>query len=508
MSMAASPPAFNIKTHLGPIVVMGVSGCGKTSVGKMLASQLGYRFVEGDSRHSDTNIEKMTAGVALTDDDRWPWLETLGDELAAVRQTVISCSALKRSYRDLLRTRAGRPITFVFLQGDRLTLAARMGSRKAHYMPPSLLDSQLMTLELPHGEHDVVTIEADQPLERIVSVTMVLVASSSDRQCEPFEKLVEETMSKPEILLVGPYPEWDLVELETRYVVHKLYEACDKEAFLTENGASIRAVATRGELGASATMIDKLPSLQIVSVYGVGYDAVDLTACRARGIRVTNTPDVLTNDVADLGIAMMLTLSRGMIGAERWVRDGSWAAKGLYPLKRRVWGRRAGVLGLGRIGFEVAKRLKGFDMDIAYSDIVEKPYADGMAYVADPVALATRSDFLFVTLAASAATRHIVSRDVIAALGPEGMLINVSRASNLDEEALLEALENGVLGSAALDVFEGEPKLNPRFLALDNVLLQPHHASGTIETRKAMGKLVRDNLAAHFANAPLPTPVV
>lgn len=319
---------------------------------------------------------------------------------------------------------------------------------------------------------------------------------------------MEDRILKPEILLVGPYPEWDMVELEKIYHVHKLYEASDTVAFLREQGGNIRAVATRGELGASASLIGTLPKLEVVSVYGVGYDAVDLAACREKGIRVTNTPDVLTNDVADLGIAMMLTQSRGMIGAERWVKDGSWAAKGLYPLRRRVWGRKAGVLGLGRIGFEVAKRLRGFDMDIAYSDVTEKPYADGITYIADPVALAERSDFLFVTLSASAATRHIVSRDVIKALGGEGMLINISRASNIDEDALLDALETGVLGSAALDVFEGEPKLNPRFLALDNVLLQPHHASGTVETRKAMGQLVRDNLAAHFSNAPLLTPVV
>lgn len=315
-------------------------------------------------------------------------------------------------------------------------------------------------------------------------------------------------MSKPEILLVGPYPEWDLVELESAYRVHKFYDAADKAAFLAENGALIRGVATRGELGASAEMIEKLPNLEIVTVYGVGYDAVDLNACRARGVRVTNTPDVLTNDVADLGIAMMLVQSRGMIGAESWVKDGSWENRGLYPLKRRVWGRKAGVLGLGRIGFEVAKRLRGFDMDIAYSDVSEKPYADGMSFVADPVSLAERSDFLFVTLAASAATRHIVSQEVMSALGPEGMLINISRASNIDEEALLDALESGALGSAALDVFEGEPKLDPRFLKLDNVLLQPHHASGTLETRMAMGKLVRDNLSAHFSGAALPTPVV
>lgn len=315
-------------------------------------------------------------------------------------------------------------------------------------------------------------------------------------------------MTKPHILQVGPYPQWDEEPLNAAFDVHRYFDAADKAAFLETVGPQIRGIATRGELGANRAMIQACPKLEVISVYGVGFDAVDLEACRERGIRVTNTPDVLTNDVADLGLAMMLCLSRGMIGAETWVRDGSWAAKGLYPLKRRVWGRRAGVLGLGRIGFEVAKRLKGFDMQISYSDTGPKDYASDMTFVADPVELASGCDFLFVTLAASAATRHIVGEKVIAALGAEGMLINISRASNIDEEALLSALETGKLGSAALDVFEGEPKLNPRFLALDNVLLQPHHASGTIETRQAMGKLVRDNLMAHFAGQPLLTPVL
>lgn len=315
-------------------------------------------------------------------------------------------------------------------------------------------------------------------------------------------------MTKPHILQVGPYPEWDQGPLDDAFHAHRYFEAADKAAFLAEVGPQIRGIATRGELGADAAMIAACPKLEIISVYGVGFDAVDLGAARARGIRVTNTPDVLTNDVADLGVAMMLVQSRGMIGAETWVRDGSWAAKGLYPLQRRVWGKRAGVLGLGRIGYEVAKRLAGFDMEIAYSDVAAKDHGAQWEYIADPVALAARSDFLFVTLAASAATRHIVGAPVIEALGPEGMLINISRASNIDEEALLAALETGRLGSAALDVFEGEPKLNPRFLKLPNVLVQPHHASGTFETRKAMGKLVRDNLAAHFAGRPLLTPVL
>lgn len=315
-------------------------------------------------------------------------------------------------------------------------------------------------------------------------------------------------MTKPSILQVGPYPEWDQNPLDAAFQMHRYFEAADKAAFLAQVGPQVRGIATRGELGANAAMIAACPQLEVISVYGVGYDAVDLEACRLRGIRVTNTPDVLTNDVADLGVAMMLVQSRGMMGAETWVRDGSWAAKGLYPLQSRVWGKRAGVLGLGRIGFEVAKRLAGFDMQISYSDVAEKNYAQGWQFIPDPVALAAQSDFLFVTLAASAATRHIVGKEVIEALGEQGMLINISRASNIDEEALLTALETGRLGSAALDVFEGEPKLNPRFLDLPNVLVQPHHASGTYETRQAMGKLMRDNLSAHFDGRPLLTPVL
>jgi len=315
-------------------------------------------------------------------------------------------------------------------------------------------------------------------------------------------------MSKPEILQMGPYPDWDQIPLDAAYTVHRYFEASDRAALLAEVGPRIRAIATRGELGANAELIAACPKLEIISIYGVGFDAVHLDSCRKRGIHVTNTPDVLTKDVADLAIAMMLAQWRGVNGAERWVRDGSWAAKGLYPLKTRAWGKRAGVLGLGRIGFEVARRLAGFDMDIAYSDVEAKPHGKDWSFIADPVALAMRSDVLFVTLAASAATRHIVGRNVLEALGPDGLLVNVSRASNIDEEALIAALGGGKLGAAALDVFEGEPKLDPRFLDLPNVLLQPHHASGTTETRKAMGQLMRDNLAAHFAGGALPSPIL
>jgi lactate dehydrogenase-like 2-hydroxyacid dehydrogenase len=319
----------------------------------------------------------------------------------------------------------------------------------------------------------------------------------------------EAGLDKPHILQVGAYPAWDQEPLERDYTLHRLYEAADRAACLAEVGPRVRAIATRGDLGADRAMIAACPGLEIITVYGVGFDAVDIEACRARGIRVTNTPDVLTGDVADLGVAMALALARGVVGGDAWVRQGRWA-EGPYPLQRRVWGKRAGILGLGRIGLEVARRLKGFGMEIAYSSRAPKPVAEaeGLAYLPDPVALADWAELLFVTLAATPETRRIVGPEVIAALGPEGLLINISRGSTVDEAALLAALEAGRLGGAALDVFEGEPHIDPRFCKLDNVLLQPHHASATVETRKAMGQLVRDNLAAHFAGRPLPTPVL
>lgn len=314
-------------------------------------------------------------------------------------------------------------------------------------------------------------------------------------------------MTKPDILQVGLYPEWDQVPLDAAFTMHKYFEAEDKEAFLAKVGPSIKGIATRGDLGADKAMLDACPNLQVVSVYGVGFDAVDVAACTERGIAVTNTPDVLTDDVADLAVAMMLTHSRGMIGASKWVHDGSWESKGLYPLQSRVSGKKVGVLGLGRIGYAAAKRLAAFDMDVAYSATAAKDTPADWTFIQDPIALAAHSDFLFVTLAATAETKHIINADVLKALGPNGMVINVSRAANIDEAALLQALESNSIAGAALDVFEGEPALDPRFLALDNVLVQPHHGSGTYETRKAMGKLVYDNLVAHFANQPLLTKV-
>ncbi|MDJ0825904.1 MAG: 2-hydroxyacid dehydrogenase [Rhodobacter sp.] len=314
-------------------------------------------------------------------------------------------------------------------------------------------------------------------------------------------------MAKPDVLQLGPYPDWDQGPLEAAYRMHRLDLAADRAAFLREIGPRVRGIAARGTHKVDRALIEACPGLEIVAVYGVGYDGVDLEACRARGVRVTNTPDVLTDDVADLGVAMMLALARRLRAAEDWVRSGDWASKGGFPLTRRVSGARAGVLGLGRIGMAVARRLTGFGMDIAYCDLAPRDGVD-LRYEADPVALAAQADFLFVTLAATAATQAIVGQEVLAALGPDGVLINISRASTVDESALLKALETQSIAGAALDVFAGEPRIAPRFMTLENVLLQPHHASGTVETRKAMGALMRANLEAHFTGAPLPTPVI
>ncbi len=297
---------------------------------------------------------------------------------------------------------------------------------------------------------------------------------------------------KPVLLQLCPLPAWDEAPLAEAFAVTR------------DPGPEVRAIVTHGGLGVPSGVLEACPKAEIVAIYGVGYDAVDLGACRARGVRVTNTPDVLTEDCADLAVGMLLALARGIVKAEAFAR-GPWVSGG-FPLQRRVSGMKVGILGLGRIGAAVAERLRGFGCELAYTARTDK--GNGMVFCPDAVSLAARSEALIVTTLSNAETRHIVGPKVLAALGPRGFLVNISRAACVDEEALLGALESGTIAGAALDVFEGEPRLNPRFLALQNVVLQPHHASATEETRRAMGQLMRDNLAAHFAGRALLTPVV
>lgn len=312
-------------------------------------------------------------------------------------------------------------------------------------------------------------------------------------------------MTKPDLLMMGSYPDWDMEALSSAYQLHKHWEL-SPDGLPVASRPLIRAIATRGDLGAGTQTLELLPNLEIIACYGVGVDAIDLGTARRRGIRVTNTPDVLNGDVADLAIGLALAAMRRIPAGDTHVRSGDWA-KGNLPLTPRLHGKKLGIAGLGRIGSTVARRFSGFDMDIGYfgrSPHKDTPYR----YFDDLVALAAWADLLVLTLPGGAATHKLVGESVLRALGPEGYLVNVSRGSTVDEEALLQALETRAIAGAGLDVFWNEPRIDPRFARLDNVVLQPHLGSATIETRRAMGQLVRDNLAAHFAGLPLPTPVI
>lgn len=309
-----------------------------------------------------------------------------------------------------------------------------------------------------------------------------------------------------EILAIGNYPDWDeagFAELGARRL-----DGIDALTALPETDrAAIRAVGYKGHHPFDGAGMDTLPALGLIANFGVGYDAIDIAAATARGIKVTNTPDVLNDDVADLAVAMLISISRNMRLGEDWVRSGTWAEKGDMPLNRKVSGGRCGILGLGRIGRDIADRMAAFKMEMHYYARSEKDTPSGWTYHADPVELARAVDYLVVALVGGPDTEKFVSADMIAALGADGILVNISRGSVVDEGALLDALESGGLRGAGLDVFVGEPQVGPRFLALDNVVLQPHQGSATFETRKAMGQLQRDNISAFLSGAALKTPV-
>lgn len=271
-------------------------------------------------------------------------------------------------------------------------------------------------------------------------------------------------------------------------------------------GPGIRAALCAGR-GMDASAMDAAPDLRMISLVGVGYDRIDVDHARARGIAVTNTPDVLTDDVADLAIGLMLAVARRLPAYDQYVRQGRWAAEGLPPLARRASGRRVGVLGLGRIGQAIATRARPFASQIGYFSRHPKSEAVDYLYFDSPVALAAWADVLIVAVAGGPDTAALVDRQTIEALGPDGTLINISRGSVVDEPELVAALQNGRLGFAGLDVFGHEPHVPEALMSLDNVVLLPHQGSATRETRKAMADLALANLAAFFAGEPLLTPI-
>jgi len=314
------------------------------------------------------------------------------------------------------------------------------------------------------------------------------------------------TAIKPDVLALGPafalLPKV-LGEMERYFTVHHRH---DYPTFLDDKlSQRIRALATEANRGAGRDLLGLLPKLEIIALFGVGLDLVDLPAARERNLCVTNTPGRVAREVADLAIGMMLASMRQILFADRFVREGRWK-QGPLPLGRSVHGKTLGVIGLGGIGRAIADRAVAFGMRVVYYGPRRKPDAP-YTYVGDLLALARESDVLMVACKGGPETQHLVSAAVISALGPEGTLINVARGSVVDEAALITALKTGTLGFAALDVFENSPNINEAFLTLPNVIVQPHQGSAARETREAMGLQVVENLRAHFEGRQLPSPV-
>ena len=310
---------------------------------------------------------------------------------------------------------------------------------------------------------------------------------------------------KQPLIITGPMYPPTLAELEQTYDAHRLWTAPDKEALLASMADRITAVASSNSGGINGATMAKLPKLRTIAHFGVGYDTVDVDAAKAAKVAVTNTPDVLTEEVADLAIALLLAAVRRVPQGDRYVREGKWL-KGAMPLTDSVQGKTCGIIGMGRIGRAIARRAEAFNLKIAYQGPNKKSDVS-WAYFKDPVELAKEADILIVACPGGEATRGLVNRATLEALGPKGTIVNIARGTVIDEAAMLEALQGGKLGAAGLDVFADEPRVPEAFFALDNVVLQPHVGSATHQTRKAMGQLVIDNLAAHFAGKPLVTPI-
>ncbi|HEY1050881.1 MAG TPA: 2-hydroxyacid dehydrogenase [Prosthecobacter sp.] len=309
-----------------------------------------------------------------------------------------------------------------------------------------------------------------------------------------------------DLLILAPLPDFLMEPLRAGHTCHDYFHAADKDALLAEAGAQIRGIVMAGGSVAPVGLLERLPKLEIMSVFGVGYDGVPVDWCRAHGVHVTNTPDVLTEDVADTAVALVLMTSRRLISANRYLHAGAWAQQGQFPLAHALGGKLAGIVGLGRIGKAIAKRLEAHGMRIAYHGRTRQGEVE-WRYFESLHDLAGEADFLVVACPGGAATKHLINAEVLGAMGSKGTLINISRGSVVDEGALIAALQGGVISGAGLDVFENEPQVPAALMACENAVLLPHLGSGTHETRRAMGALVVGNLAAHFKGEALLTPV-
>ena len=311
---------------------------------------------------------------------------------------------------------------------------------------------------------------------------------------------------KPDILFTGKGHAGTQATLESEFTVHKIHEAADQAAFLKSVSPKIRGIASFGLMPVDGRLMDALPKLEIVANFGVGVDQINLDDARKRKIIVTNTPDVLNECVADTALALTLNTLRQLPQSEKYLRAGSWAEKGPFPLTTSLGGKVMGILGLGRIGEAVAKRAQAFGMKIRYHNRNRKDVA--YPYDPDPVTLAKNSDVLMVVTPGGAETKALVNAAVLDALGPRGFLVNIARGSVVDEPVLLKYLQEKKIAGAGLDVFADEPRVPREFWTLENAVLFPHVASATAETRKAMGDLQIENLRLHFSGKPVRTRVV
>lgn len=311
----------------------------------------------------------------------------------------------------------------------------------------------------------------------------------------------------PVLLQVGPTAEWLAASLASSYDVVVLPDGGpDREAVLAGEGPRVDVLVASGRPTVDAALLDALPGLRLVANLGVGYDNVDVGAAHARGVLVTNTPDVLTDAVAELTLGLTLATVRRLAAADRYVRAGRWSSEGPFPLTAQLTGSRVGILGLGRIGRAVATLLEPFGCGISYygrRQHLQAPYR----YLPDPVSLAAEVDVLIVCVPAGSATRHLVDRSVLEALGDSGVLINVARGSVVDESALVEALVAGRLAGAGLDVYADEPQVPEPLLELDSVVLLPHVGSATTSTRRAMAELLLRNVEQFLSTGTAVTPV-
>ncbi len=300
---------------------------------------------------------------------------------------------------------------------------------------------------------------------------------------------------QPDILVTAPLPPFLYEPLKADYRCHDYYQSSHKPGLLAAEGARVRGLVQGGGTLTPTELLDKLPKLEIISVFGVGYDGVPVAYCKQRGLKVTNTPDVLTDDVADVALGLILMTGRGFVRLNRFVQAGEWEKRG-PELTTKLGGRKVGVLGLGRIGKAIAQRVAAMGMKVAYTG--RKPQDVPYEYMSDLRSLAAAVDFLVVACPGGPATKNIVDSGVLAALGKKGTLINIARGSIVDEPALVTALKAGSIKGAGLDVFADEPHIPAELLAMDNVVLLPHVGSATRETRQAMGDLCKANLDAYF----------